>query len=219
MNMKFFLDTADVEEIKRAVALGMCDGVTTNPSLIMKAGKDHKTVIQEISKVVDGPVSVEGIAETAEDMIKEAEEFSTWGPNVVIKIPMTKEGMKAVRALSQKGVKTNVTLVFSASQALLAAKAGATYVSPFVGRLDDISESGTDLISDIMDIYGNYEFSTEVIVASVRHPVHILESARAGAHIATVPAAVLEKLWHHPLTDKGIKTFKEHHEKHKNTMQ
>lgn len=217
--MKFFLDTADVEEIRKGAELGMCDGVTTNPSLIMKAGKDHKTVIQQIAKIVDGPVSVEGVAETAGEMVKEAEEFSKWAPNVVIKIPMTKEGMKAVRLLSAKGIKTNVTLVFSASQALLAAKAGATFVSPFVGRLDDISEDGMALIRDVVEIYNNYAFETEVIVASIRHPVHVIESALAGAHIATVPAAVLEKLWHHPLTDKGIKTFKEHHEKHKKTMQ
>jgi transaldolase len=195
--------------------LGMCDGVTTNPSLIMKAGKDHKTVIQEISRIVQGPISVEGVGETAEEMVKEAEEFSSWAKTVVIKIPMTKEGMKAVRLLSAKGIKTNVTLIFSASQALLAAKAGATYVSPFVGRLDDISEDGMKLIYDIMEIYSNYNIQTEVIVASIRHPIHVVESAKIGAHIATVPAAVLEKLWIHPLTDKGIKTFKEHYDTHK----
>jgi len=217
--MKFFLDTADVEEIKKAMEHGVCDGVTTNPSLIMKAGKDHKTLIQEICKIVDGPVSVEGIGETAEEMIKEAEEFTQWAPNVVVKIPMTKEGIKAVRVLTMKGVKTNVTLVFSPSQALLAAKAGATYVSPFVGRLDDISENGMDLVCSILEIYGNYEFETEVIVASVRHPGHVVEAAAVGADIATIPANVLEKLWHHPLTDKGIKTFKEHHEKHKKTVE
>ncbi|MBN1169993.1 fructose-6-phosphate aldolase [Candidatus Micrarchaeota archaeon] len=217
--MKFFLDTAVIEDIRKAVALGVCDGVTTNPSLIMKAGKDHKQVIQEIARLVDGPVSVEGVGETAEEIVKEAEEFSSWAPNVVIKVPMTKEGIKAVRLLSAKDIKTNVTLVFSASQALLAAKSGATYVSPFVGRLDDISEDGMQLIQDIMDIYDNYEFDTEVIVASVRDPVHVVEAAIIGAHIATVPAAVLEKLWNHPLTDKGIVTFREHHEKHKKTMQ
>jgi transaldolase len=216
--MKFFLDTADVEEIKKAMELGMCDGVTTNPSLVMKAGRDHKTVIKEISRIVQGPISVEGVGETAGEMVKEAEEFSKWASNVVIKIPMTKEGMKAVRLLSAKGIQTNVTLVFSAAQALLAAKAGASYVSPFVGRLDDISQDGMELIYEIMEIYSNYDIGTEVIVASIRHPLHVVESAKAGAHIATVPAAVLEKLWHHPLTDKGIKTFKEHHEKHKKAI-
>lgn len=217
--MKFFLDTADVEEIKKGVELGVCDGVTTNPTLIMKAGRDQKEVITEICKLVDGPVSVEGIADTAEGMVKEGEEFAKWADNVVVKIPMTKEGMKAVRQLSMKGIKTNVTLVFSPSQALIAAKAGATYVSPFVGRLDDISQDGMELIGQVMGIYENYGYETEVIVASVRHPGHVVEAASIGAHIATVPASVLEKLWSHPLTDSGIKTFKEHHEKHKKTMQ
>jgi transaldolase len=217
--MKFFLDTADVEEIKKGVELGICDGVTTNPSLIMKAGRDHKEVITEICKLVDGPVSVEGIGDSAEEMVKEGEEFSKWGANVVVKIPMTKEGMKAVRQLSMKGIKTNVTLVFSPSQALIAAKAGATYVSPFVGRLDDISQDGMEMIQQVMDIFEAYGYETEVIVASVRHPGHVVEAAQMGAHIATVPASVLEKLWNHPLTDNGIKTFKEHHEKHKKTMQ
>lgn len=216
--MKFFLDTANVEAIKKAVGLGVCDGVTTNPTLVMKEGKDHKKVIQEIAEVVKGPISVEGVGETAKEMAKEAEEFAKWAPNVVIKVPMTKEGMKAVHVLKEKGIKTNVTLVFSPSQALLAAKAGASYVSPFVGRLDDVSHDGMDLVRAIMEIYRNYGFNTEVIVASVRHPGHVIEAARAGAHIATVPAAILEKLWNHPLTDKGIKTFKEHHETHKKTV-
>ena len=213
--MKFFLDTANVEEIKKAVELGVCDGVTTNPTLIMKEGKDHKSVIKEISEIVNGPISVEGVGETAEEMIKEAEEFSDWAPNVVIKIPMTKEGMKAVRVLEEKDIRTNVTLVFSPSQALLAAKAGASYISPFVGRLDDISQDGMELIYEIMDMLTNYDFNSEVIVASIRHPMHVIEAAHAGAHIATVPAAVLDKLWNHPLTDKGIKTFKEHHERYR----
>ena len=215
--MKFFLDTANVEAIKKAVELGVCDGVTTNPTLIMKEGKDHKKVIQEIAEIVKGPISVEGVGETAKEMVKEAEEFATWASNVVIKIPMTKEGMKAVRILKQKGIKTNVTLIFSPPQALLAAKAGASYVSPFVGRLDDVSHDGMDLVHAIMNIYKNYGFNTEVIVASIRHPGHVVEAAYTGAHIATVPAAVLEKLWSHPLTDRGIKTFKDHHEKHKKT--
>lgn len=216
--MKFFLDTADVEAIRKAVELGMCDGITTNPTIIMKSGRDHKAVIQDIAKVVDGPISVEGIGETAEDIVREATEFSKWAKNVVIKVPMTKEGLKAVRQLSAKGVKTNVTLVFSASQALLAAKAGATYVSPFVGRLDDVSENGMGLICDILQVFANYEFETEVIVASVRHPLHVLEAAKLGAHIATIPPDVMEKLWAHPLTDKGIKAFKEDHEKHKKSV-
>lgn len=212
--MKFFLDTANLEEIKKAVELGMCDGVTTNPTLIMKAGiTDHKSAILEIAKVVDGPISVEGVGETAEQMIKEGEEFATWSDKVVVKIPMTKEGLKAVRHLESKGIKTNVTLIFSVGQALLVAKAGASYVSPFVGRLDDISIDGMDLIDDIVEIYENYDFKTEVIVASVRDPLHVRDAALSGAHIATIPAAVLEKLWKHPLTDQGIATFKEHHRK------
>lgn len=213
--MKFFMDTADVEAIRKAVELGMCDGVTTNPSLILKSGKDQKTAIQEIAKIVKGPISVEGIADDAEGMIREAEEFSKWAPNIVVKIPMTKEGIRAVSALSKKKIKTNVTLVFSASQALLAAKAGATYVSPFVGRLDDISEDGMRLIRDIMDIFYAYGLKTEVIVASIRHPMHVVESAKMGAHIATMPAAVFEKMFNHPLTDKGIAKFKEDHAKTK----
>ena len=213
--MKFFMDTADVESIKKAVELGMCDGVTTNPSLILKSGKDQKTVIKEIARIVKGPISVEGISDDSAGMIKEAEEFANWAPNIVVKIPMTKEGLKAVRYLSEKGIKTNVTLIFSASQALLAAKAGATYVSPFVGRLDDISEDGMVLISDIMQIFYAYEIKTEVIVASIRHPIHVVESAKLGAHIATMPAEILEKMFRHPLTDKGIAQFKEDYAKTK----
>ncbi|MEW6749011.1 MAG: fructose-6-phosphate aldolase [Candidatus Micrarchaeota archaeon] len=213
--MKFFMDTADVEAIRKAVELNMCDGVTTNPSLIMKSGKDQKTAIKDIAKLVKGPISVEGIADDAEGMIKEAEEFVKWAPNVVVKIPMTKEGIKAVSSLSKKGVKTNVTLVFSPSQALLAAKAGAAYVSPFVGRLDDISEDGMRLIRDVMDIFYAYDIKTEVIVASIRHPLHLVESAKMGAHIATMPADVFEKMFRHPLTDKGIEQFKADHAKTK----
>ncbi|NYZ73618.1 fructose-6-phosphate aldolase [Candidatus Micrarchaeota archaeon] len=213
--MKFFMDTADVESIRKAVDLGLCDGVTTNPSLIMKSGKDQKTVIKEIAKIVKGPISVEGVAEDAAGMVKEGEEFAKWAPNVVVKIPMTREGMRAVRMLSEKDIKTNVTLVFSASQALLAAKAGATYVSPFVGRLDDVSQDGMALIEEIMDIFTNYEIKTEVIVASTRHPIHVVQSARLGAHIATMPAEVFEKMFRHPLTDKGIAQFKEDYAKSK----
>jgi transaldolase len=213
--MKFFLDTANVEEIKKAVELGMCDGVTTNPTLIMKAGKGHKEAILEIAKVVKGPISVEGAGETYDDLMKEALEFSKWAPNVVFKVPMTKDGLKAVRALSGKGIKTNVTLVFSASQALLVAKAGATFVSPFIGRLDDISHDGMCLIRDIVQIYRNYGYKTEVLAASIRHPIHVIDCAKAGADIATMPADVLEKMWKHPLTDSGFAAFKEHHKKYK----
>ncbi|MFH0884641.1 MAG: fructose-6-phosphate aldolase [Candidatus Micrarchaeota archaeon] len=213
--MKFFIDTADVEAIRKAVELGMCDGVTTNPTLIMKSGKDQKSVIREIAKIVKGPISVEGIADNAQGMIKEAEEFSKWAPNIVVKVPMTKEGLKAVRYLSSKEIETNVTLVFSASQALLAAKAGATYVSPFVGRLDDVSENGMKLVADILEIYCSYDYKTEVIVASIRHPIHVVESAKLGAHIATMPADVFEKMFRHPLTDKGIAQFKEDYAKTK----
>ena len=213
--MKFFVDTADVEEIKKAVELGMCDGITTNPSLIMKSGRDQKEVILEIAKIVSGPISVEAISEDTEGMVKEAEEFATWAPNIVVKVPMTKEGLKAVRILKEKNIPTNVTLVFSSSQALLAAKAGAAYVSPFVGRLDDISQDGMALVEEIMDIFDNYDFETQVIVASIRDPIHVTESAMLGADIATIPAKVMEKLWKHPLTDAGIKKFLEDYEKSK----
>jgi len=213
--MKFFLDTADVGKIKAAVEMGMCDGVTTNPTIIMKSGRGQKEVVQEIAALVPGPVSVEGISEDAEGMVKEGTEFSKWAKNIVVKLPMTKEGLKAARILEKKGIKTNVTLVFSANQALLAAKAGASYVSPFVGRLDDISEDGMQLIADIMDIFSNYEFKTEVIVASVRDPVHVVDAARMGAHIATIPPDVFEKLFKHPLTDRGIAQFKEDYAKSK----
>ncbi len=211
--MKFFMDTAEVESIKKANELGMCDGVTTNPSLIMKSGRDQKQVITEICKIVRGPVSVEGIGDTYEEMMKEALEFSKWAPNIVVKLPMTKEGIRACKSLSEKGIKTNLTLIFSASQALLAAKAGATYVSPFVGRLDDISEDGMVLVSDILQIFFAYDIKTEVIVASIRHPMHVVEAAKLGAHIATMPAEVFEKMFKHPLTDKGIQMFKEDYKK------
>ena len=213
--MKFFLDTADVEKIKAAVELGMCDGVTTNPTIIMKSGRSQKEVVQEIAALVPGPVSVEGVSETSAEMVREGTEYSKWAKNVVVKLPMTKEGLKAVRQLEKKGIKTNVTLVFSASQALLAAKAGASYVSPFIGRLDDVSEDGMLLIHQIMEIFCAYEFKTEVIVASVRNPLHIVESARMGTHIATIPPDVFEKLFKHPLTDKGIAQFKEDYAKSK----
>ncbi len=213
--MKFFLDTADVGKIKAAVEMGMCDGVTTNPTIIMKSGRGQREVVREIAALVPGPVSVEGISEDADGMVKEGTEFAKWAKNIVVKVPMTKEGLKAARILEKKGIKTNVTLVFSANQALLAAKAGASYVSPFVGRLDDISEDGMQLIADIMEIFSNYEFKTEVIVASVRDPVHVVDAARMGAHIATIPPDVFEKLFRHPLTDRGIAQFKEDYAKSK----
>ena len=211
--MKFFLDTANIEEIKKAAELGMCDGVTTNPSLVAKEMKHHDHVVAEIAKIIKGPISVEGNADTAAGILKEAEAFAKWAPNVVVKVPMTHEGLKAVRALEKKGIHTNVTLVFSASQALLAAKAGASYVSPFVGRLDDINEDGMQLVRDIIQVYKNYGFKTEVIVASVRSTIHVVEAAKAGAHIATIPADVFSKMWYHPLTDKGIQKFKEDYAK------
>ena len=211
--MKFFLDTANLEAIKKAVELGMCDGVTTNPTLVAQEMKHHDHLITEISKVCKGPISVEGDADTCAGIVKEAEIFKSWAPNVVIKVPMTHEGLNAVRILEKKGIHTNVTLVFSPSQALLAAKAGASYVSPFVGRLDDISEDGMQLVRDILEIYRNYGFKTQVIVASIRHPIHVVEAAKAGAHIATIPADVFSKMWHHPLTDKGIAKFKEDYKK------
>ncbi|MEM4633640.1 MAG: fructose-6-phosphate aldolase [Candidatus Anstonellaceae archaeon] len=207
--MKIFLDTAEVDKIKRFADAEMVDGITTNPTLILKSGRKQKEVIQEICKIVSGPVSVEGVQETAEGMVKDGEEFASWAKNVVVKIPMTEEGIKAVRILSKKGIKTNVTLVFSPSQALIVAKAGATFVSPFVGRLDDIGQDGMQLIRQIMQIYRNYGFSTEVIVASVRSEKHVVQAAEAGAHIATVPPQVLENMFRHQLTDAGIKKFKE----------
>ena len=213
--MKFFLDTANVEQIKKGVELGMCDGVTTNPTLIMKEGKDHKVVMSEIIKACKGPVSVEGIGETYEELMKEAIEFSKWGSNVVFKVPMTKEGLRAVRTCSEKGIKTNVTLIFSSNQALLAAKAGATYVSPFIGRLDDVTSDGVQLIQEIRTIFDNYDFKTQILGASIRHPLHVRDCALIGCDVVTMPFDVLEKMWKHPLTDAGFATFKEHHAKSK----
>ncbi len=205
--MKFFIDTANIEEIKEAEAMGFLDGVTTNPSLIAKEGKDFKELLNEILKIVDGPISAEVVALDYDGMMKEAKELAAMHKNIVVKIPLTKEGIKAVKSLSGLGIKTNVTLCFSASQALLAAKAGATYISPFVGRLDDISAVGLDLIEQIAQIYDNYDYQTEIIVASIRSPLHIVESAMIGADIATVPFKVIEQLFKHPLTDNGIDKF------------
>jgi len=205
--MQFFIDTADTDAIRRAHEMGLVDGVTTNPSLIKKAGKDHKATIQEIGTITDGPISVETLSETAEGMLKEADEYITWGKNIVIKVVMSPEGMKAVRALSARGIRTNVTLIFTPMQALVAAKAGATYISPFVGRLDDISQPGIELIQQIRTIFDNYSLETQILVASVRHPIHMLDAALIGADVATVPPATLLQLFKHPLTDQGIATF------------
>ncbi len=205
--MKFFIDTANIDEIKEANSMGMVDGVTTNPSLIAKEGRDFEEIIKEICEIVDGPISAEVISIDAEGMVKEARELSKIHDNIVVKIPMLVDGLKATRTLAEEGIKTNVTLVFSPLQALMAAKAGATYVSPFIGRLDDISQEGLLLVEQIVEIYSNYAYDTEIIVASIRNPLHVLESALMGADIATIPFNVLSKLAAHPLTDKGLKAF------------
>ena len=205
--MKFFIDTANIEEIRKAWELGVIDGVTTNPSLIAKEGKDPVQILKTICSIVNGPVNGEVVGVTADEMIREAKALAKIHKNIVVKIPMIEEGLKAVKKLSAMGIRTNVTLIFSANQALLAAKAGASYVSPFVGRLDDISHQGMDIVADIMEIYENYLFQTEVIVASVRNPLHVLEAARMGAHIATIPYSVIAQLAKHPLTDIGLAKF------------
>jgi len=205
--MKLFIDTANVEEIKKANDMGVICGVTTNPSLIAKEGRNFEDVVKEITSIVDGPISAEVISLDSEGMIKEAMELSKIHKNIVIKIPMTLEGLKAVKVLSREKIKTNVTLIYSAGQALLAAKAGATYVSPFVGRLDDIGNDGMNIIKETVEIFKNYEIDTEIIAASIRHPMHVIEAAKLGCHIATVPYKVLVQLTKHPLTDKGIDQF------------
>jgi len=205
--MKFFIDTANIDEIKDAHSMGMVDGVTTNPSLIAKEGRDFEETIKEICGIVDGPISAEVISLETDGMLREARSLAKIHQNVVVKIPMTINGLKATRILFEEGIKTNVTLIFSPLQALMAAKAGASYVSPFVGRLDDLSQEGLLLVEQIVEIYNNYAFDAEVIVASVRTPLHVLDSALAGADIATIPFNVLGKLAAHPLTDKGIKSF------------
>lgn len=205
--MKIFIDTANVEEIRKANRLGVISGVTTNPSLIAKEGRNFQEVVTEICSIVDGPISAEVISLKAEGMIAEAEELAKIHPNIVIKIPMTDEGLTAAKALAAKKIKTNVTLVFSANQALLAALAGATFVSPFVGRLDDIGQNGMDLIREIMEIYEIHDFSTQIIAASIRHPIHVTEAAKAGAHIATVPYKIIMQMTKHALTDLGIEKF------------
>lgn len=205
--MKFFVDTANVEEIRRVARLGLVDGVTTNPSLVAKEGRDFKEVVQEICGIVDGPVSAEVIGTRAEDMLREAEEIAGWASNVVIKLPMTEDGLYAAHELAKRGIRTNVTLVFSAAQGLMAAKAGASFISPFVGRLDDIGVDGMQLIRDLNAIVRQYGFNSEIIVASVRSIRHVEQAAVAGAHIATIPGSLLPQLWKHPLTDIGIERF------------
>ncbi len=205
--MKFFIDTANVDEIKKAISMGLVDGVTTNPTLLSKEKKDPQAVIREILSLVEGPVSLEVIATDAKGMCDEARKLASLGPNAVIKIPMTEEGVKAVRTLTQEGIKTNVTLIFQPLQALIAAKAGAAYVSPFIGRLDDISSRGMEIIEETAHIFSNYGFETEIIVASIRNPVHVLDAALIGADIATIPFNVLKQLISHPLTDVGLARF------------
>jgi len=205
--MKFFIDTANINEIKEAAALGILDGVTTNPSLVSKEGKDFRKLLDEILAVVNGPVSAEVISTDYDGILKEAHELAKIHHNIVIKVPLIKEGLKAVRTLSIENIKTNVTLCFSPSQALLAAKAGATYISPFVGRLDDISHDGMELISQIVQIYKNYNYKTQVLVASIRHPLHLVDAALMGADVCTMPFSVIDKLFNHPLTDLGLEKF------------
>jgi len=205
--MKFFIDTANIKEIKEAWDLGVIDGVTTNPTLISKENRKPRELLKEICEIVDGPVSAEAVSMDAEGLVEEAKELSKIHKNIVVKIPMTKNGLKATKILSGLNIKTNVTLVFSPTQALLAAKAGATFVSPFVGRVDDISRYGMELVGQILEIYENYGFTTEIIVASIRNPLHVVDAARMGAHIATIPFSVIEQLLKHPLTDIGIERF------------
>ncbi|MGX7106182.1 fructose-6-phosphate aldolase [Hutsoniella sourekii] len=214
--MKFFLDTANVDEIKRIDSLGLCDGVTTNPSIIFKEGRPFEEVIKEICQLVEGPVSAEVIGLTYQDMVKEARQIAQWADNIVVKIPMTEAGLQAVNTLSKEGIKTNVTLIFSVSQGLMAAKAGATYISPFVGRIDDMGEDGLRLIQDLRIVLDNYGLESEIIAASIRHIGHVEQVALLGADIATIPGNLFPKLWSHPLTDKGIQGFLTDWEKFQN---
>jgi len=207
--MKFFIDTANIEEIKKTQSLGILDGVTTNPTLIARENRNFRELLKEICSIVDGPVSAEVISQEKEGMIKDARNLCKLAPNIVVKIPITTEGLKATKVLSKENIKVNMTLIFSANQALLAAKAGARYVSPFIGRLDDIGHVGMELVKEIITIYKNYDIQTEIIVASIRHPLHVIEAAKFGAHIATIPFNVIEKMVVHPLTDVGIKRFLE----------
>ena len=211
--MKFFIDTADITQIRKYYSIGVVDGVTTNPSLIAKCGRRFEDVVKEITEVVKGPISVEACSNTAGDLVTEAKKLAAYGEHIVVKIPMTAEGLKAVRVLSKLGVKTNVTLVFSANQALLAAKAGATYVSIFVGRLDDRGHEGMEVIGEVMQMLNNYDLPSELIVASIRHPRHVTQSAMLGAHVATIPPDIIEKMLTHPLTDEGLRVFMKDWEK------
>lgn len=205
--MKLFIDTADIEEIRKAKAMGLMDGVTTNPSLVAKTGRDFDSVVKDIIKEVDGPISLEVTATDAKGMVNEAKKLAEYSPNIVIKIPLIEQGLVATKTLTDMGIKTNVTLCFSSTQALLAAKAGATYISPFIGRLDDISTCGMELIEEIVTIYDNYGFNTDVLVASIRNPVHVRDAALIGADVATVPFKVIQQLAKHPLTDIGLEKF------------
>jgi len=207
--MKIFIDTANVEEIRRMNDLGIIDGVTTNPSLIAREKKKFKDLVTEITGIADFPISIEAVSTQADAMVREAKEIASIAPNVVVKIPMIEEGLKATKILARDGIKTNVTLVFSTNQALLAAKAGATYVSPFIGRLDDLGHEGMQIIRDTVQIYHNYDYRAQVIVASIRHPVHVIDAAKIGAHVATIPPDVLKKMIGHPLTDAGLQRFLE----------
>ncbi len=211
--MKFFLDTANVAEIREAMSLGFCDGVTTNPSLVAKEKRKFDDVVREICAACPGPVSAECVTETFAELVPEAKRLAALAKNVVVKVPLTKEGLKTVKALAPEGIRFNVTLCFSANQALLAAKAGASYISPFVGRLDDGGHDGMQLIRDIVLIYKNYSFKTEVLVASIRHPIHVYEAAKTGAHVGTMPFKVFDQLISHPLTDSGVKKFLEDYAK------
>lgn len=205
--MKFFIDSANIKEIKEAASLGVLDGVTTNPSLVAKEGRDFRTLLTEICAIVDGPISAEVIATDFEGIMKEGRDLAIIHKNIVVKVPLIREGLRAVKALKAEGIRTNVTLCFSPNQALLAAKAGATYISPFIGRLDDASENGMDLIRQIVTIYRNYNYPTEVLVASIRHPMHVVEAAMIGAHVCTIPFKVIDQLIKHPLTDIGLERF------------
>lgn len=205
--MKFFLDTANLEEIRQGASLGIVDGITTNPSLIAKEGRSLEEVAREICSVVDGPISLEVVSTTAEEMVREGRKLASIHPNVVVKLPMIREGLKALKVVSEEGIQVNVTLIFSPLQALLAAKNGAAFVSPFVGRLDDISTDGMEVVADILDVFAPYEFETEVLVASVRHPMHVLQAARLGADVVTLPYKTLEQMLKHPLTDIGQEKF------------
>lgn len=205
--MKLFIDSGNLKEIEALVPLGIIDGITTNPSLLAKEGGDYRAILKKICQIVQGPTSAEVVATDFDGMLHEGRDLATIDEHIVVKVPFTREGVKACKALSSEGIRVNVTLVFSPTQALIAAKVGATFVSPFVGRLDDIATSGMNLISEIVDIYDNYEFATEVLVASVRHPIHVVEAARMGADICTCPAAVIESMFRHPLTDIGLERF------------